>query len=129
MELQFDTLLEKDYTNPGMNDDDYQIGLSLGDFDKVPPVAFAWFNGPDAPGVVSTIQMAHTESDTGYILEVFIPKEVLVGITLSEGATFGMNISPSDADSASEGQKAMLSTSSIRTYADPKTFGKITLVK
>jgi GH18 family chitinase len=129
MELQFDTLLEKDYSNPGMNDDDYQIGLSLGDFDKVSPVAFAWFNGPDAPGVVSTIQMAHTESDTGYILEVFIPKDALVGITLSEGATFGMNISPSDADSASEGQKAMLSTSSIRTYADPKTFGKITLVK
>jgi hypothetical protein len=40
-----------------------------------------------------------------------------------------MNISPSDTDNAGQGQKVMLSTSSIRTYADPKTFGKITLVK
>jgi hypothetical protein len=53
----------------------------------------------------------------------------LAGITLAEGATFGMNISPSDADNEGQGQKVMLSTSAIRTYADPKTFGKITLVK
>ncbi len=129
MELQFDTQLEKDYTNPGMNDDDYQIGLSLGDFDKVPPVAYAWFNGPEAPGPITAIQMAYTVTEDGYILEAFIPKESLVGITLEQGAEFGMNISPSDADSAGEGQKVMLSTSSIRTYADPRTFGKITLVK
>ena len=129
MELQFDTLLEKDYNNPGMNDDDYQIGLSLGDFDKVPPVAYAWFNGPEAPGVVDSLEMAHSVAADGYILEVFIPKAALADITLAEGATFGMNISPSDADNAGQGQKVMLSTSSIRTYADPKTFGKITLVK
>lgn len=128
MELQFDTLLEKDYNMPGMNDDDYQIGLSLGDFDKVPPVAYAWFNGPQAPGVVDSIEMAYNVTEDGYVLEVFIPKAVLADITLAEGATFGMNISPSDADSA-QGQKVMLSTSSIRTYADPKTFGKIILVK
>jgi hypothetical protein len=129
MELQFDTLLEKDYTNPGMNDDDYQIGLSLGDFDKVPTVAYAWFNGPEAPGAVDSIQMAYTVTEDGYVLEAFIPKDALAGITLQEGATFGMNISPSDTDLAGQGQKVMLSTSSIRTYADPKTFGKITLVK
>jgi chitinase len=129
MELQFDTQLEKDYTNPGMNDDDYQIGLSLGDFDKVPPVAYAWFNGPEAPGEVDSIQMAYTITGDGYILEVFVPKTALAGITLEEGATFGMNISPSDTDNAGQGQKVMLSTSSIRTYADPRTFGKITLVK
>lgn len=129
MELQFDTLLEKDYTNPGMNDDDYQIGLSIGDYDMVPPVAYAWFNGPGTPGAVDSIEMAHTATADGYVLEVFIPKTALVGIPLAEGAVFGMNISPSDTDSAGEGQKVMLSTSSIRTYADPRTFGKITLVK
>jgi chitinase len=129
MELQFDTQLEKDYTNPGMNDDDYQIGLSLGDFDKVPPVVYAWFNGPEAPGLVDSIQTAYTISEDGYILEAFVPKDALAGIALAEGADFGMNISPSDADNAGQGQKVMLSTSSIRTYADPRTFGKITLVK
>jgi hypothetical protein len=129
MELQFDTQLDKDYTNPGMNGDDYQIGLSIGDFAKVPPVAYAWFNGPGSAGPVSTIQMAFTQTADGYILEAFVPKDALSGITLSEGATFGMNISLSDSDSATGGQEAMLSTSSIRTYADPRTFGKITLVK
>jgi GH18 family chitinase len=129
MELQFDTQLDKDYTNPGMNGDDYQIGLSIGDFANVPPVAYAWFNGPGSAGPVSTIQMAFTQTADGYILEAFVPKDALSGITLAEGSTFGMNISPSDSDSATGGQEAMLSTSPIRTYADPRTFGRITLVK
>ncbi len=73
--------------------------------------------------------MAYTVTEDGYVLEAFLPKDALAGITLQEGATLGMNISPSDTDNAGQGQKVMLSTSSIRTYADPKTFGKITLVK
>jgi GH18 family chitinase len=129
MELQFDTLMDKDYTNPGMNDDDYQIGLSLGDYGSVPPVAYAWFNGPESPGPISSIQMVFIQTSDGYTLEAFIPREALAGITLAEGSTFGMNISPSDTDNAGQGQKVMLSTSTIRTYANPKTFGKITLVK
>ena len=129
MELQFDTLLDKDYTNPGMNDDDYQIGLSLGDYGSVPPVAYAWFNGPESPGAINSIQMVFIPTSDGYTLEAFIPKEALAGIILVEGSTFGMNISPSDTDNPGQGQKVMLSTSKIRTYADPKTFGKITLVK
>lgn len=129
MEMQFDTKLESDYSNSGMDDDDYQIGLSVGDYASVPPVAYAWFNGAQPSGPISKIKMAYTKTSEGYTLEVFIPKEALVGITLSEGSTFGMNVSPSDADSETEGQKVMLSTSRTRTYADPRTFGKITLVK
>ncbi len=129
MELQFDTQLDEDISDGTMNDDDYQIGLALGDYDKVPPAAYAWFNGANAADVLDTIQMAYTITEDGYILEVFIPKDTLTGITLEDGAVFGMNISPSDADNATQGQKAMLSTSAVRTYADPRTFGKITLVK
>ena len=128
MELQFDTMLEKDYNTGTMNDDDYQIGVSVGDFARVPPVAYAWFNGPDAPGILK-IQQAQVQTADGYALEIFIPKELLKGITIVDGASFGMNISPSDADSSAEGQKVMMSTSASRTYADPRTFGKLTLVK
>lgn len=127
-EWQFDTQLDKDYATSTMNDDDYQIGVSVGDFGSVPPVAYAWFNGPNAPGVIK-IQQAQVQTPDGYILEIFIPKELLNGISLAEGATFGMNVSLSDADSVAQGQKVILSTSAIRTYADPRTFGKITLVK
>lgn len=129
VELQVDTLLDRDYTNPGMNDDDYQIGLSLGDFAGVLPVAYAWFNGPESPGVVSKIQMAYTRTEDGYFLEAFLPGNVLVGLPLEAGATFGMNISLSDADTPPSGQEVMLSTSAIRTYANPMTFGRIILVK
>ena len=129
MEMQFDTRLESDYGISKMDDDDYQIGLSVGDFASIPPVAYAWFNGPAAGGPISQIKMAFKKTSDGYNLEVFIPKEALVGITLAEESTFGMNVNPSDADNATQGQKVMLSTSRIRTYADPRTFGKITLVK
>ena len=128
VEWQFDTQLEKDYDDKSMNGDDYQIGVSPGNFANVPPVAYAWFNGPDIKDVIK-IQQAQVRTADGYILEIFIPKDLLKGITLEEGAKFGMNISPSDADSEAEGQKVMMSTSAIRTYADPRTFGEITLVK
>ncbi|MCZ2122166.1 MAG: hypothetical protein LC108_07885 [Anaerolineales bacterium] len=127
VELQFDTELDKDYNNPGMNEDDYQIGISLGDFAKIPPVIYAWFNGPEAPGAITSGKLAFTQTDNGYVLEVFLPKEALAGIALEPGATFGMNVSVSDTDLAD--QETMLSTSAIRTYANPMTFGKITLAK
>jgi GH18 family chitinase len=128
VEWQFDTQLEKDRDRKSMNSDDYQIGVSAGDFGSVPPIAYAWFNGPDAAGVMD-IQQAQVKTENGYILEVFFPIELLKGITLADKAVFGMNVSLSDADDASLGQKAMLSTSPTRTYADPTTFGAITLVK
>jgi GH18 family chitinase len=127
-EWQFDTQLEKDYNNPGMNNDDYQIGVSVGDYANVPPVAYAWFNGPDASNVIA-IQQAYVQTSDGYILEVFFPKELLKELTLEEGAVFGMNVSLSDTDSAGTQQKVMLSTSATRIYTDPRTFGKIILVK
>jgi GH18 family chitinase len=128
VEWQFDTQLEKDRDRKAMNSDDYQIGVSAGDFAAVPPAAYVWFNGTDAAGMIN-IQQAQVQTPDGYILEIFIPKDLLKGITLSEKAIFGMNVSLSDADDSSLGQKAMLSTSSTRTYADPTTFGAITLVK
>jgi len=128
VELQFDTLLDKDYTDPGMNDDDYQIGISVGDFDQVPPLVYAWFNGPKVAAPVEAVQIAYTPTEDGYLIEIFVPKDVLSGISLVDGAVFGMNVSVSDADNAGQGQKAVLSTSPVRTYADPRTFGKITLV-
>jgi len=129
MEIQLDTQMDGDYDNPGMNDDDFQIGLSLGDLEKVSSVGYAWFNGAFTPGEINGLEMAYSETDTGYILEAFIPVGALSGISLAEGAVIGMNISPSDSDTPGGSQESMLSTSNIRTYADPRTFGKIKLVK
>ena len=129
MEIQLDTQLDKDYDSAGMNEDDFQIGLSLGNLTDVPSVGYAWFNGSNPSGEILGLKMAYTTTDTGYILEAFIPGASLPGFTATEGATLGMNISPSDTDTVGGSQETMLSTSSTRTYADPRTFGKITLVK
>lgn len=126
MEVQLDTQLEKDYTDSEMSDDDYQLGISPGNFDKVPGALVAWF-GPISAQQLKAIQQAQVKTEDGYLLEVFIPKESLPGIQFAEGADFGMNINPSDSDAAD--QEVMMSTSSKRTLSDPRTFGKIVLVK
>ena len=127
VEWQFDTQLQQDWDKKSMSNDDYQIGVSAGDFASVNPAAYAWFNGSNAPGPIK-IQQAQLQTPDGYILEVFYPKEVFKGLTLADKSVFGMNVSLSDADDPNIGQKAMLSTSSTRTYADPTTFGEITLI-
>ncbi len=126
MELQLDTQLEKDYADDEMSDDDYQLGISPGDFAKVSPATVAWF-GPMTAEQLKSIQQAQVKTADGYLLEVFIPKDALPLLTLSEGATLGMNVNPSDSDGAD--QEIMLSTSSKRTLSDPRTFGKIVLIK
>jgi chitinase len=126
MELQIDVQLEKDYADDKMSDDDYQIGISPGDFANVAPAVVAWF-GPMTASQLKEIQQAQVKTDDGYLLEVFMPKDTLPGITFSEGAAFGMNINPSDSDGVD--QEVMMSTSSTRTLSDPRTFGKIILVK
>jgi len=127
IELQVDTQLQQDYDDKGMSGDDYQIGISPGNFDGIPPETYVWF-GPAGESALKQVKQAQLVTDHGYIMEVLIPKSLLQGITLSEGASFGMNINPSDSDSAQLGQELMMSTSPTRTLSDPTTFGKITLV-
>jgi len=126
MELQIDAQLEKDYTDTLLSEDDYQFGFSAGDFAKVSPAAIVWF-GSVTSDQMKEIKQAQVQTPDGYIMEVFLPKDALQGITLAEGADFGMNVNASDSDGA--GQEAMLSTSSTRALTDPTTFGKIVLVK
>jgi hypothetical protein len=126
MELQLDTQLEKDYADAAMSSDDYQFGISVGDFANVPPAFIAWF-GPITTPLIKSIQRAQVKTADGYILELFMPKETLPDINFSEGGTFGMNINPSDSDDIE--QEVMMSTSAKRTLSDPRTLGKIVLVK
>jgi chitinase len=127
MELQVDTELQQDYDEKGMSADDYQIGISPGNFDGVPPEIFVWY-GPAGESALKQAIQAQVKTAHGYVLEIFLPKELLQGIPLDEGASFGMNINPSDSDSLQLGQELMMSTSPTRTLSDPTTWGKITLV-
>lgn len=125
MEVQLDSDLEGDYNDPKMSADDFQLGFSPGDFGKTPPATFVWA-GPIPDAKVADIQRAQARTADGYIIEVFIPKELIPALVLKEGATFGMNINPSDSDGPP--QELMMSTSPTRQLGNPTTFGKITLL-
>jgi hypothetical protein len=126
VEVQLDTQLQADYDDPAMSDDDYQLGFSPGDFAELPPEAAVWF-GPAAPEHIAAIQQAQAQTDTGYVIEVFLPRALLNGLVLEPGARLGLNINPSDTDAVGAPQKLMLSTSAIRALSDPTTLGDVTL--
>ena len=125
-EIQLDTDLEGDYDDTKMSDDDFQLGFSPGDFGKTPPVTFVWAGSiPDAR--IKDILQAQVKTDDGYIVEAFIPKDLLPKLIFKEGSVFGMNINPSESDGPP--QEMMMSPSAKRALGNPTTFGKITLVK
>jgi hypothetical protein len=127
VEVQLDTQLEEDYNDHNMSSDDHQLGFSPGNFGSTLASAHSW-QGPITDAQMSQIQQAQTRTEDGYILEVFIPRELLPDLDLTEGTSLGLNINPSDADSPEVPQKLMMSTSPIRLRTDPTTFGKVTLV-
>lgn len=126
VELQLDTEFMKDYDDPLSNADDFQFGFTPGDFEENSAQLYMW-QGSLAAEELAAIKQAQTRTETGYVLEVFIPKELLAGIDFSVGGMFGMNINPSDTDDATLPQKLMMSTSAIRERTNPTTFGQITL--
>lgn len=125
LEMQIDTDLEGDFNDVKMSDDDFQLGFSPGDFGKVPAFTMVW-KGHVEDAQLPLIQQAQTETDDGYIIEVFIPAELFPAMKFEADATFGLNINPSDSDGAV--QEVMMSTSPIRQLDNPSTLGKITLL-
>jgi hypothetical protein len=126
LEIQLDTQFEQDYDSRELSDDDYQLGISPGNFAGQAAEVFVW-EGPVTGEQLNLIQHAETRTADGYILEVFIPASLLPGLAFTEGSTLGFNINPSDTDSADNPQDMMMSTSPIRLRTDPTTFGKAVL--
>ncbi|MCP4537329.1 MAG: hypothetical protein GY832_09295 [Chloroflexi bacterium] len=128
IELQIDTQLEGDFDDTEMGDDDYQIGITPGNFDTTQPDAAIWY-GLIEVGDTAKLEHAAVQTDDGYDMEVFVPKEILRGLNLSTNTMIGLNVNPSDCDDPAAPQKIMLSTSPIRSLTDPTTFGKAVLIE
>ncbi|HMB00173.1 MAG TPA: sugar-binding protein, partial [Spirochaetota bacterium] len=128
VELQLDTELSRDYNDTGMSGDDFQFGFSPGNFKNLKAETFCFVPGLGKQEQ-KKIRQISKRTQTGYIIEVFIPKTVLKNINLTEGAAIGLNINPSDTDDVGHVQKIMMSTSRIRHRSNPTTFGKAVLVK
>jgi hypothetical protein len=130
VELQIDTDRAGDY-GPSLSPDDFQISLSPGDFAGLPPSAFRFqgTNGGDMLDAAAphSIFVAARPSGAGYILEAAIPWRDL-GLTPAAGLVIGLAVNVNDNDRpGTAAQEMMKSNAPNRRFADPTTWGTLTL--
>ena len=126
LEIQLDTNLAGDFYVARADGDDYQIGLSAGNFGSISPQAYVWYPSSKS-GVPAGVTVAGKSSSSGYTLEASIPWSVF-GVTPLEGSRFGFAVSVSDNDAAgTAAQQSMVSSVSTRTLLNPTTWGMLVL--
>ncbi|MDD5449313.1 MAG: sugar-binding protein [Candidatus Omnitrophica bacterium] len=153
VELWLDVDCLSDFTEAVNSDDDYQIGLSPGNFQNIKPEAYIWIPSiPDEIVSKNPIEIASTKKSDGYIIEARIPSEILlcyckisrVGVEPKEeeqqmtaklppepllsfikGFKLGIMVDVGDQDDAANPMKLLMSTSIDRVWGDPTTFGMV----
>lgn len=130
IELQIDADRAGDY-GPAISPDDYQLSLSPGDFGSIAPSAFRFQGtaGGEMRDAVAphAIAVAAVPSGAGYILEAAIPWRDL-GLTPAAGLVIGLAVNVNDNDRPGAAvQEMMKSSAPNRRFADPTTWGTLTL--
>ncbi len=126
IELQFDADLAGDFSSTYLSSDDFQIGLSPGDFGTLSPEAYRWYPASQSGKLIS-VQVQARQTASGYDLEARIPW-VIFGLTPSAGARYGLALSISDDDLAGSAvQQSMVSNVGTRLLLDPTSWGTLIL--
>jgi hypothetical protein len=123
LELQLDTNLEADWESDVYNGDDWQIGLSPGDFRGRAPEAWTW---RPTDRNASGIELAALLLDDGYAIEAALPW-ALLGLDPARTEAIGWALNVSDNDLPQPVQLTMISTSPARSWTDPRTFGTLVI--
>jgi len=143
IEILFDRYVSADYGLHSLSADDYQLGVSPGQYGietclivngKVatgctpqPPQAYLWFPKVDA-GKKTEVKIGSIESGKGYQVEFKIPWSLLGVASPAAGNHFGFAISINDNDKANTlNQQSVVSNVPGRYYADPTTWGDLYL--
>jgi len=133
VELWFDTQLQLDFDSDQPGEDDFQVGISPGDFKGVKP-DFYIFTPPMAPGTppawAGKVEFAVARTTDGYTGEVRLPAGVLRGLRLSPDNTIGVSFEPSDTDTpGSSTQEMMMSLApkSSSQWGNPTNWNNLTL--
>lgn len=125
-EILLDEALAADFSSTSLSSDDFQVGLSPGNFDGLEPEAYRWFPS-SVEGRLSTTVVAAAQTDSGYTLEAEIPW-VVFGTEPSAGARYGFALSLSDNDRPGVVvQQSMVSSVRTRNLTDPTTWGTLVL--
>lgn len=126
VEIQLDADLPADYSSASLSADDFQIGLSPGNFGSISPEAHLWFPRSQEQTLTSVVVEA-TATNGGYLLEAKIPWSIF-GVIPQAGDRFGFALSLSDNDSPGVSTwQSMVSSVSTRRVADPTTWGTLIL--
>lgn len=133
IELWLDMDLEGDYTESVNSDDDFQFGLSPGNFATLAPETHLWT--PPLPAErAKEVKVSAKKTEDGYVIEARLPATLLFATAkkgkesrFMKGKKFGISIDVSDTEDARVPQKCLLSTSTNRVWGDPTTFGILEL--
>jgi hypothetical protein len=126
VEIQLDADLAGDQGSTSLSSDDYQIGLSPGNFDGLPPEAYLWYPR-SREGGLSNVSIKGIKQGQGYTLEARIPWSIF-GVTPEENDQFGFVLALSDNDQAGVAAwQSMIANVPGRRLADPTTWGLLVL--
>ncbi|MBI3333023.1 MAG: hypothetical protein HYZ93_02905 [Candidatus Omnitrophica bacterium] len=125
-ELWVDADLAGDYNEAVNSSDDFQFGLSPGNFKEIKPEVHLWVPSA-APGSLAGIQIAAQKKPFGYTLELRLPAKAVGHSAFQAGFKMGIMADLSDTDDARQPQKCMLSSSPERQWGDPTTFNVLEL--
>jgi hypothetical protein len=126
IEIQLDAELPGDFYTASMSPDDYQIGLSAGNFSSIPAQSHRWY--PQSKDTsLTTVTVVGKTTPQGYDLEARIPWTTF-SVTPVEGARYGFALSISDNDTeGTVAQQSMVSSVSTRKLLNPTTWGTLAL--
>lgn len=130
IELWFDTDLAGDFAVREANADDFQLGLSPGDFAGLEPEAVFW--NPDrsdernAMVRVAAKPFIPNGTEGGYFLEAAVPWKALGSFRPQEGSAIGFAASAGDNDQRGVPIQELMTTTGPRLqYRQPLTFGNM----
>ena len=108
VELWFDTQLQLDFDEESAGDDDFQLGISPGDFDKIPPDFYIWQPALPKEAYQGQVEYAVIPTEDGYAAELRIPASLLIGLRLAENQAIGVSFEPSDTDTRGGTEQEMM---------------------
>jgi uncharacterized protein (TIGR01370 family) len=127
VELWFDTQLQLDFDSDQNSDDDFQVGISPGDFDQVAPDLVIW-TPARLPDSYADVEFAVVRTDNGYSAEIRFPVQVLSGLRLAPDHALGASFDPSDTDTpGGTDQETMLSTAHESQWGVPTLWNNLIL--
>jgi len=127
VELWFDTQLQLDFDSDQNSDDDFQVGISPGDFDQVPPDLVIW-TPARLPDSYTSVEFAVLRTENGYSAEIRFPVEILSGLRLAAEHAIGASFDPSDTDTPDgTDQETMLSTAHASQWGVPTLWNNLIL--